>query len=494
MIFVLGAMIRSWVNNNFLQNEYLRAMRMAFAKSFESSMHQVTDSSGKVIDKSGDMSRATASLLFIEDRTTPDANKYGAQTRTPYSLSVNATFSKNLFKQIDFGEVWNIPVQDVFVNGQHFTFTTAGFELYDVSSDPGSDGPGGVPRWSPLDCGSKLPGIPCQRFFKIVPNGGAALNPNDPNTTDPGFCSVDPCQCATGGCQTTCVNNQTICNTSCASSPDINGCLLACKVSFDSCVNSIPDYQLTAVQRFDLDWNVGTPPVDPAFRTNFAWQWNAVYANTIDIDLDSGKNNSIDVDGDRKEEQILEMEDNLGRRYTTHDAAEGKNKDKPKAVINKVWVIDQQKGDLDVSEPPANPFNPPGLKENMQMFTYTQNGTYLQILEGKLYNPETNTTVRSVQKKDQVDIIWRFIQLSNDTGRLCGNGTPAWWDVPNHEPNTDQNPAVEACNNCTSSIPDADGIPNIQQTCFDETTFMLYVRSQVHDRRGHKWITDVSGP
>ncbi len=507
--FVFAAMIRSAVNNNFTQAENLKAMRLALQKSFESSTSSFDNNAG-------DISRATASLLFIEDRTSPDANKFGSLQRTPYLVSSTATFSRTLFKPMDYGDIEDIPIFDVFVNGHHFTFTTAAFKEVDISTDPGGFGPGNTPRWSPTCNGI---GAGCQRLYKIVVNGEATLNASDPDTTDPSYCSVDPCQCAGSGgnaCTYTCKVEFANClgippptgpgDIAWVTPPPYPGqcfnppgfippfydstdeqygqCIQACKDSFDACINAIPNFTLTTNERFDLNWD-GSVDVAAPERPQFSWQWTMFYANTVDINLQEGKNSYADVDGDRREEQILEMYDNTGRHYTTFDVNQNRRNQGLRSPIHRVRVIDQQDGDVDLTETPGKPQG--GLRDDMQMFTYTRDGTYLRVLEGRLVDPTTNKFVRSVQKRDQVDIIQRSFQMSTDTGRFCGNGSGAWWDVADHAPNTTLNPDVEACNNCFDAA-------NIYKTCFDETSLLLWIRSRIEDRRGRHWITDVSGP
>ena len=517
-VFILGAMIRASVNNSFTQNEYLRALRLAMQRSFESSTSSFDDNTG-------DMSRATASLAFIEDRTSPDANKYGSLTRNPYVVSVSASFSKNLFKTMDYGDKPDLPIEDMFINGQHFTFSIAGYRWYIVAqsnSQPNAakyTDPLGTSVWVPIPPNSPFgPGVSdwsngcgklgaasadggCRRFYVLVANGRTAVSSSEPSSTQPAFCSADPCQCAGGSCDTTCQNRKNNCEAGCPPAGDLYRatCLFGCQLGMAVCVQYNPNNDLTAAQRFDLNRDGIVDVTDPGLRSLFSWQWNTVYANTIEINLEVGDNTTVDVDGDLKEEHILEMIDNAGRIYKPDDEANGKRKAKIKAPIRAVKVLDFNQGDFDMSDPPGQadppvgpgPLNPPpprsGLKEEMIMYTYTREGTYLQIREGKLFNPESETTVRSWQKRDQVDVIERQIQLSTDTGRFCEND-PGWEQNPvkrhTGRPSA-TNPAVEACNDCYSAA-------NIYKTCFDETSLMLYVRSRIQDRRGRHWITDVS--
>jgi hypothetical protein len=159
---------------------------------------------------------------------------------------------------------------------------------------------------------------------------------------------------------------------------------------------------------------------------------------------------------------------------------------------------DYQGGDID-STWDSNSCTPkPGLQSDSEIYTFTQNGTYLQIKEGKLYNPETGQVVRSASQKDTVDLIQRTIQLSNNTGRFCSPGSetpPQYVQNCNNgscTPSSDLNP-VEVCIPQGSSDNCFNSQQNIKSTCFDENNNMLFVRSRLQDRRGNSWITDASG-
>jgi len=90
--------------------------------------------------------------------------------------------------------------------------------------------------------------------------------------------------------------------------------------------------------------------------------------------------------------------------------------------------------------------------------------------QGKAWDLE-GKFVRSVNRKDQVDLVERKIQLSNDTGRMCNGPAPV--------------PPVEACDDCFGS--------NFANTCFDHGSKILYVRSRILGQHGHFWKTDASG-
>jgi len=172
-------------------------------------------------------------------------------------------------------------------------------------------------------------------------------------------------------------------------------------------------------------------------------------------------------------------------------------------------------GDIDSSWDTNSCEPKPGLQSTSQIFTFTQNGTYLEIKEGNLYNPETGLEVRSANKRDTIDLIQRTIQLSNNTGRFCssdniplqcvGQECPGkTWSCPFSArlpcaANADPNP-VEACGQTAASTngSQTQGFcfstsTILAQTCFDSASNILFVRSRLQDQRGHFWMTDTSG-
>ena len=78
--------------------------------------------------EAGSLSRNSASVLFLEDRLSPDFTKYGDLDRNPFIAQGSGTFTYELLYPLDVGEAAsNLPIMDVYVNGQHFPFTTASY-------------------------------------------------------------------------------------------------------------------------------------------------------------------------------------------------------------------------------------------------------------------------------------------------------------------------------------------------------------------------------
>jgi len=484
LIFVLGMIIKSSMAISYRQNQVLKAMRMAMRISF---IHSAGLSGyGQAY---GNSSRNSASILIVEDRLSVSMdNKYGSIERTPYINTASATYSRNLFMPLDYDAQDELPRMDLYINGKHFIFTLANFKEYSLpysenfcsTTTPCFLPPAGVgPRNWYFPCIKKQDGqtryYGCYRMYKIVFNGLSGWEYHLPTVTPP--------------------------------------------------------------SRFDLDRD-GTDDVpivsswDGNFRQNFAWQWAPVYAVDMrkikdnsgvlslepqtynylkgyGVDIDKGKNVRVDVDGDLQEETIIKLYD-FDSEDQDHD---GYNPDINQGnyfitgigLIKNVKVIDSQEGDVDFSKTKKNADGEsikPGFDFNeLSMATYifkagenptdTANpGTYYRISEGKLYNGEQY--YRRVRKKDQVDIIQRVFQLSNNTGRFCSNDAiPTRQTMVDHE----TNPVEVCCNGNVGCSPsgtscfDQTTSLNLAKTCMDTSTLRIYIRSRVKDQRGEKWIT-----
>jgi hypothetical protein len=563
LIFLLGTIVRSAVGNSYTQNQNFKAMRMAMLDSWQGS-------------EAGTTSHNSASILFIEDRLAPDFNKYGGLERNPFVANGSGTFTYELLYPLDVGEVaLNLPIMDVYINGQHFPFTTAAY--YPTITISRTTCPPGGP-YPPPAAGGSLTQAQClqnqclrnsrewvggtvteSQFENIIPvtlsptagtqmaqnastifsemetagligtetgtdltAGGSGLTANV-TTVISSPSGITPFASAFPGLNQTELNQiQSILQANATQyklfyamvangedqfnpipPPCANPNTLTCKdkaltsslaVPFTTCpaaninaaglcVNAYGDME------YDLLRNGDYVAVDAQFpeaacsaatlRCNIAWQWSATAATSASqIGLVTTSNTnypSYDIDGRLKPVTIYTFSQNTdGTPVVSYEDFQGGD-------IDGTWDI--------------NSCGPkPGLQNNSQIYTFTSpnpgtSPTYLQILEGKLFNPETDQFVRSVNKRDNVDLIQRQIQLSNDTHRFCNGGTRLL-TVAND--GVTPNP-VEVCiaqgstDNCFSTQ------QNIKSTCFDENDNMLFVRSRLEDRRGNFWMTDTSG-
>ncbi len=510
LLFVIGSIIRTGMNSSQAMNQQLRAMRLAMTESYrtaEGAYRPGREESG---------ARNTATIFILEDRLTADPHsKYTDRDRIPFIGNGSATFSKNLFLPIDFGEVHNLPIYDIFVNGQRFPFITSNFKSVTLNQNNFSpcDPPMGASTGRPSPTG-------------IVTNG-ACWEPScftetvqigiDPNTGLPITIEV------------------------------VRGCVIMFTVvgnfnnSTEWCVGGCTT-NMSADNRFNLDF-VGGPDVATTLRTSFMWQWvkvagvrNDVRAKLIPpveagvqgIDIDGRINTLIDVDGDYKEEAILSLSSAPNGQITQLNVMDNQEGDMNFTTDDRdsgEWVIVSNR--CDVSDPlcvcPTSPTGPCqqtvgglpnerdgrnltggcatwrcvaielGVQSDMMMFSFTsanptagqpgRQGTFFRIEEGKLFNLSTGQFIRHVNRQDHVDIIQRVMRISRDTDRFCNSsGAPTnWAGIDGLLGLT--NP-VEACNNCFSPA-------NIERTCMDEDELRIFIRSRLRDLRGRRWVTRV---
>jgi hypothetical protein len=382
LIFVIGGIVSAAFSSSFQQSQQLKAMRQAMLSSWESSKKKETSGN-------------STSILYIQDKVSPDLNKYGPADRVPNIISSSGTFTAQLMQPIDWPDDpvevdKTIPVMDVFVNGQHFKFKMAGFTEY---------------------------------FY--VNDGEFGIQ--------------------------SCINESKIRKCTIRLRPsEMTNALLP--IFYQMALPSADNGQLTAQQSADLNRNgnyFDDPPVTP--QRIAAWKWTAPTLAKVQEELNPKKQQypSYDIDGDGQEEVIYFISGNTLR------------------------VLDHQQGDIDFSRDYVGTTGrKPGLQNDTVIYTPSNSPqkSYLQIKEGKAYNPENGAFVRSVSFTDQASVIERRIQLTADTGSMC-NGT---------EPT----PPVEVCGDCFSA-------DNAGRTCFDRDTLMLYVRSSITDKRGRSWRTDI---
>ena len=230
----------------------------------------------------------------------------------------------------------------------------------------------------------------------------------------------------------------------------------------------------------DITQTVPPNPINPKnLRPYIAWQWSATAGTTPDlIGLDAANNQypSYDIDGRLKSVTIYGIsQDSSGDPIVTYEDYQGGD-------IDSTW-------DLNTCGPK------PGLQSGSEIFTFTNNGTYMQVKEGKMYNPETGQFVRSANQRDSIDLIQRTIQLSNNTGRFCSMSSPtvpcgtagdADLGVTCVSPNPVEKCVDGTTDNCFNGS-------NIAMTCYDTSQNTIYVRSRLANKGGHFWQTNASG-
>lgn len=498
LIFALGAIVRSGVSRGNQQSAVLKTTRMALTMSYDNSASLEN------------ASRNTASLLVIEDRLTAGSNKYGPIDRNPTAMSGSGTHSANLFMPVDFGDVEDIALFDLFVNGQHFEFTTSAFKT--ISLFPGNcplgqcmaqiwiDNPQledveetvlPIPtsaryRKACTPCPETEPACMGEKIITPCANSGLCGGAGSPCSD----CSATSFETyPVSGNVWDCAKLYSIID----NHPDIkewcNGGSIPCPIACST--SAVPGCNLSAAERFDLDRNdldsiAGDASVPAGQWERFSWQWSLVMgfkesdstppASNLTgvlglviingllvgegINLDEGKNTRIDVDQDLKMEQVMSI-------YTTKFEAPG---NAVKNLITGFDVRDYQDGDIDFTFNDSDGGTPWGFTKDISIYTKVNDGgpgggTYLKINTG-------GGSTRTTSKKDAIDIIERVFKLSNDTGRLCDGGNPVLGS------------GIEACNNCHSPL-------NVMKTCMDTGSLFLFIRSRILDYHGHKWVTST---
>lgn len=536
LIFVIGAIIKQALAVGYWQNQNLKAMRLALKASYDSQM-------------AGDIAaRRMATVLFVEDRLTADSAKYGAIDRTPHMVQGSGSHNSNLFMPVDWPSCEDLSVMDVIVNGKRFVFTMGGWRTVTFPTGTGPipvPGPGPVTtvegtstdqcggpsktisvEWDP-NCATVTRTSPCAPQSCYVDDIGQTICTN--NCAD--FCDDSGSGCNTCSSVPTSRTGPVVCPAFCSlySTPvyDIDNNFLYDEYGCTSlpetdttpvgCANLyriidnhplITEWDSSVSSRFDLDrgltnlnrGGIATPAVLPSDQQYFAWQWYLTRGvtgaiGTSDVGVDSisisassgalidvsqGKNMDIDVDSD------LELESIASKTSVFTDS---------NSVVNRIDVTDPNEGDVDFSISKENGIKPmPGFTKETRMYTFVQDkalsgnsGTYFRVEEGKLFSATGNQFIRTARKKDQIDLIERVFQLSNDTGRYCNGGSPTNWSSSPYAGSFQglTNP-VEVCNNCFTSA-------NINRTCMDTVNLLIFIRSSIQDLRGRKWVTDTSG-
>lgn len=475
LMFVLGIMVRQAHNANLSQGQAYRAMRLALTKSYLSSL-------------AGRPDRNSATVLIVEDRLSPGSEKYGPISRFPMLISGSGTMTRELMMPQDFNQDSELGRIDLYINGVFFPLTIA-----DYGSMSGLNNAASSPDWDPqcayryifnAASGSSdiLQWIGCTRFYRIVPNFVVDETKNL-------FCCDDQPSCYTSA-------NGTI--------PVID-----CSSASNRCCNVT---NLNVARRFDLNRDPGNNPpeetallADVTLRANFAWQWYLVKgfdpARSQDEDTIYNGTNWINVsapyqinygdalvfysdpeDAAKNKNTVLDLDEDFFEEVTL---GVGYNNS---GIVTNINYVDYQLGDIDSTYNKLSPGPEPGLKDDVQMYSFTNDGTYLLQREGKLYSPSTQQFVRNVQKRDRVDVVQRIIQLSNNTSRFCDAGSgariaDATFAAAESTPGL-KNPVEVCSDNCFSPA-------NVDKTCYNIVDDVIYVRSRIRDLGGRKWITTV---
>lgn len=537
LLGILGLLVRYATGLSDAQNTQLQAMRQAMSLSALEGMDlgswATPSGNGDYLSWTSNRAykqghRKTATVLWINDKPTIEGGeKYGSSSVTPNMAFGSATFSTMLQYPLRYGDPSQLPFFDIYINGQHFSFTTFGYRYVHFRENAGFCS-------NPAPNGNKLP-----QCLTAVPIANSTLSPvnmwwySDPRPvawtkiprSDVRFCYGD-------------------------NDPSWH----QCKHAWDEA-----NYD----HRFRLD-PINGDPVPVAQRHAMQWQWYPVVLNNAGINF-FGENGdpqtTLDVDYDGHEETILHywqeppdnpseegyvppgLECSAGFSGFNFDGTQRENVDGTKPLVlpnddpdinnscnhsyrdhagswtgGGAWVVDTEAGDL------AMTYNTVDKRRHeLQQATLPKPGfnqgkaKILTMTEGELKIEQQNLGTQgqyiSRQKKNTVHVIEREIQLSNNTGRFdrSSQGVPynkACIDSssdkcyrfdgdldanPNDtsEPSHENDAVAISCSggNCTPAQgTDCFGI-NKYKTCFDVDKKILYVRSLLSSRIGHRYKT-----
>jgi hypothetical protein len=487
VIFVIAMILRVTLRTSQSVNVDLRAFRMALLESSRTGRGEYT-----LARYSG--ARSNASIILIEDRLAIDASQAVTRDRMPFMAQATATMTQSMLLDINPENKDDIPVMDIFINGQRFPLAIAQYVRKDLAALRNST--------------SALEGIvPCNAQ-DFGPGRGACYFTDTLPTGKTVYRYIFYRKIHNGG-------NREWCSSA--------GC--------------VP----TADRRFDLDFD-GTPDIpssarvpwggsDMALRSVFTWQWFPVkeWLPVAEGGLDPDGGQFVDITGSLAEEGVHKLERDIEEGYYFF---EGELVDPVPGELLAVWVMDYAAGDIDMTadagaearwkeyrsktSPDPGPFRTPGLQLDMTIYSETRYGI-LENRDNKLYDSE-GRFVRNAARQDQLDIIERKLYISKDTGRFCslgGGGTPcgaAGGCAPTRWGNSEYaglngllgmtNP-VEACLNQPPPPPPPPGEePKWPPTCMsgayrrrtcmmvrDKPAPTIYVRSRIRDRRESVWTT-----
>lgn len=455
LIFLIGSIVRNGVNSGQQQNVQLKAMRQALLQSYTSSTRSIAlDATGGTVFEADGITpkylphtgRSSSSIVYFEDRLSPDISRYGNSDRMELAASGSGSVTNLLFYPLDPAESndpKNLPTSDYYVNGVHLPITTAAIRTIVFAAPAPIAGRTIANGWN-FECVKDAGGnwLPCPLFYNISSKAG-----------DFGVLSGDE------------------------------------------------PYDLNRNDNFADDPKAGGPGKLP--REQMMWHWkaeNAILATTAGMEVTGGggvcgsatavdgASTGLTIDPANNQNTVFDV-DNDGQEETIYDV----KADPLTNIITQVTVMDSQEGDLDPTV--WTIFGRvPGFQRDMSILTKSRPGTYFEIREGKLYNPETGQYSRTISFRDQVEVIQRMFQLTKNTGRFCSAGGVLAAKLPDNSANP-----IEACGSGGGGVGPAPGgsscfsAENINKTCMDTDSLIIYIRSRVLDKTGHLWLSDTTG-
>lgn len=537
LLGVLGLLISYALSLSQSQTTQLKAMRQALKLSLSEAMATTPPNTGPYSSQNTTPSgvktgnRRSAAVLIIDDvPTVGGGDKYGSTSYTPTISFGSGTFTNLLQYPVRHHDPSQIPYMDIYVNGDHFTFTTfayswGGYYALPENGTPGA--PTGYWHWNPAL-------VNCNDPHKCLDGYSDGPNPKIPvwwkqlSRTDEKFCYS--------------IND-----------PADHECSVP-----DNYPNGTAGWEKQIEERWRLD-PVNDPypaPVVPvAERRKFQWQWYPImmshqlyyndgsratklyginffgFVNSDNTELPEiygDVNTSLDVDGDGHEEQILQFASSFfsgaggqgdctisARNYWDDGTSAGTDYSYSFPEANgwcrvavhgykggyfRLWetfYVDNENGDLALSyssieKKQGKP--QPGFTQAKAKIKTVSTGE-LKVVQTDI-SSQQQTKAQKAQnisraKQDAFNIIEREIQLSNDTGRFVP-GSPNFANPDVHvaclHDGTCVYPGGTTQGGFDTNHP-CDDPANEILTCFDRSDKILYVRSLVDVKTGHKFKT-----
>ena len=543
LIFVMGATIRSVVGRAQQQQAMFRATRMALTLS-----HSTTETKRVA-------GRNMGTVLVVEDRLTSASSKYGAIDRMPFMTQGSGIHSVNLFMPIDYGDDDDLPVFDVFVNGQHFVFRVGVFKyVYLANSCDGAmvchaDCKGDCAVGSPqVYRGASIPAGPDYWEDNCLTGTRTIIQPfscADPDGLAPWACPDPSCIDCTDITMETYTTTVTVVS--------IIGCARLYLVVnnhplipqwCDDITDMCPANNLSANDRFRLDrWTdlnpdgldgkqvIGAPPltweIPPATggvtvpvgqRPGFAWQWfliAPVDKSWRDTSYDYSEGSlsmaplvtrtltSVTVNlgegivlpgGEAKAENIsLDVDYDLKLESIMPNVPDGvqPNVVISNGIIARLGMMDSQEGDIDFS------YNESDKSLGIETYGFDKDVnvyTYVRSAGagGGTYLQIDEGHLFSGKQYIRTASKKDQVDLIERVFRLSNDTGEFCGTVVGGGPPGEANGAPNPIEACGWVEGECFTSANINKTCFDVPNKLFFIRSRIEDRRGRKWVTDQS--
>jgi hypothetical protein len=470
ILFIIGLIINQGLSSAYQQNSALQSMRLAMLQSYRSSQKFPTETAYN-----------TTTFVLVDDRLSEGANRYGATDRQSIVASGSGSLTKNVFFPVDAVDLGSTAMNDkqmstmlASINGQTFWFRLADYVSYRIQYWPSSD-------YQASRVTISLMGAGCGAATCTGPdtNCGVLIGDSNEATVRTKFDE-----------QARRLKFEWWWWPEADSYLPFYRSLAKQNKGFENPLKEDGSEcsDMVMMRRYDLNRDGHFPDMcclNPLKYIIWRWTWKSITAAATEINVTDGVYPNFDVDGDLNEETLYRVEKHAAGCWG-YD----------------VTVVDWDAGDIFNSDDASNyasSEDSPGLKSDMRIYSFQGSGaaqTYLDITE----NPSLcvdgggnkTSCARSILKRNNADLVSRRFVLNR---KMLGGYVYTTGGVPDFTGSlcpagSSRNPAVEVCcvtpGCCESDV-------NISRTCFMALTTkkVLYIRSNIYDKRGRAWLTDT---